>query len=396
MCGYLPRFVAITFLTLLLTACGGGGGGGIGGGDDDAAATPVLTISILDSGGVPTNDVMGNTPVTIRAVLEDGTGSSIGGQVISFSSEVGQLNPVSGTVLTGTDGVAEISLGAGTEAKAGTASASTTIDGVTILSNSVGIQSDGLEVDVSSSTLTVSFSLSTPDNSITVTRDNIGTGTITVTDANGDPVSQAIVQFSTSAGVLEPASGAVTTNSSGIATITLLAGTTAGSGLLSATVSNEVETVEAADQSFITDGTAFASIELSILSQVVARSPNPAPTSAVVGGAVVISNASPETIVATVIDAKGLPVQGVIVTFNNSGQGVLSAATDITNASGQATTNLLPGTVAGFGEITATTTVDGLVLSTPSDGSITFSTDGDGPFDGVGTSNLEIAIALVD
>tara|TARA_R110002072_G_scaffold104099_1_gene228406 strand:+ start:21338 stop:25594 length:4257 start_codon:yes stop_codon:yes gene_type:complete len=397
---HLPRYLVLSILSILLTACGGGGGGG--GGDDSAptvgggtttggggatTTTPTLTISILDNTGAATSNVSGNTPVTIRAVLLDGSGDAIGNTAVNFSSGVGQLTPATGNVLTGTDGVATISLGAGTVADAGTASATASVDGVLITSNSVGIQSDGGGTGVGSATLTVGFTFSTPDSTVNVSRSNPGTGTVTVTDSSGNGVQGAIVNFTTTAGVLNPTSGAVSTNASGVAAITLSAGTTSGSGSLSAQITSGSETVDADTINFITAGDAFATLTLSV--------PNGTTTTPT-------SNAAPVTVTATVIDAEGNPVEGAIVNFtkaNNGGSadsGVLSTLIDITNASGIATTNLLPGTVVGPGSITASTTVAGVAVAAPDANTITFQSSGDGPFDGVGTSNLNISIALLN
>ncbi|HJP50479.1 MAG TPA: Ig-like domain-containing protein, partial [Pseudomonadales bacterium] len=198
----LPRFVIITFLAMLLSACGGGGGGGLasGGTETTEETVPTLTLSILDESGVATSEVNGNTPVTVRAVLVDGNGDAVVGQVIIFTTAVGTLSPATGNALTGAGGIAEITLSAGTVADAGVVSASASIDENTITSNQVGIESDGGETDTGSLTLVVTFALTTPDDSITVSRDNAGTGTVTVTDGDGDPVDQAIVQFATTAG----------------------------------------------------------------------------------------------------------------------------------------------------------------------------------------------------
>ena len=394
---YLPRFFVLCLMTLFITACGGGGGGSDGGiivgGTDGATGggtptgTPTLTLEILDSAGNPTNNVSGNTPVTLRATLVDGNGDAVVGQVVSFDSDVGQLSPATGNVLTVAGGVATISLGAGTVADAGQASASATVDGVAVTSNTVGIQSDGGGTGVGSTALIVSFVFSTPDGSINVTRSNPGTGTVTVTDSTGAPVSNAIVNFSTNAGALLPTSGAIATNASGVASITLLAGQTPGSGTLDATISFGNETVDADPLSFVTAGDAFNTITLSI--------PSGSQTTSV-------SNAAPVPVTATVIDDTGNPVQGAIVTFTKSNpaggsadSGLLTSTIDVTNVSGVATTNLLPGTVQGSGQLTASTTVNGVAINTAATNTITFQSAGDGPFDGIGTSNLNISLALL-
>ncbi|MBV1877575.1 MAG: hypothetical protein KUG79_08030, partial [Pseudomonadales bacterium] len=348
----------------------------------ETPATPTLTLSVTNAAGANTNNVSGNTPVTVQAILLAANNAAVVGQVVTFTTGAGVLTPVSGTVLTAAGGIAEIRLTAGTVEAAANISASVEFEGNTITSNTVGIQSDGLETISGSNVLKVSaVSLSTPDNSNAVGRDNIGIASVTVTDANGNGVNQAVVTFTTNVGLLSPASGAVSTgtNATGIATITVLAGTNAGGGQINASIVSGSETITAEPVPFISLGDAVATIGLSIPSGI----PNTN-----------VSNAAPVVVTATVIDAAGAPVLGAIVNFVNNGDGVLSTTTDITNVSGQATTNLLAGTTQGFGSISASTSVAGAALSSPADGAITFATDGDAAFQGVGSSNLGLTLTV--
>lgn len=397
--GHLPRFLVLSFLTLFLTACGGGGGGsssptlgggvagggGGGGNDGGNTGTPTLTLEILDGSGAAVNTVSGNTAVTVRATLLDGAGDPIANTPVNFNSAVGILTPGTGNALTDATGVATVSLSAGTVADSGLVTATATVDGVQISpTNDIGITSDGGATGAGSATVQVTFTLTTPDGSSTISRSNPGTVTATVTDGAGASVSDAIVVLSTTAGELEDSGGSAT---GGVFTTTLRAGQTEGAGTLTATVSRGSESVDATPISFFTDGDAVATVTLTI----------PAG-----GNTTSTSQAAPVTVTATVIDEFGQPVQGAIVTFakaNNGGSadsGVLSTTIDITNASGVATTNLLPGTVSGPGSITAATTVNGNAVATANNNTITFNSAGDGPFDGIGTSNLNIAIELVD
>jgi protocatechuate 3,4-dioxygenase beta subunit/5-hydroxyisourate hydrolase-like protein (transthyretin family) len=317
--------------------------------------------------------------------LVDASGDPISGTPVNFTSTVGVLTPATGNDLTDTSGVASVELGAGTIADAGTAGATATVDGVQISSNVLGIQSDGGATGAGSATVQVSFTLTTVNGSTTVSRSNPGTATVTVTDGAGAPVSNAVVTIGSNAGVLDSAGGS--TNASGVFTTTLRAGTAAGSGSLTATVTSGSETVDATPIAFFTDGDAVSTVTLSI----------PAG-----GTTTTTSNAAPVTISATVVDDQGAPVQGAIVTFTktNAGgstdSGVLSNTIDITNASGVATTNLLAGTVAGPGSITASATVNGEAVNSAGDNTITFQSSGDGPFDGTGSSNLNIVLALLN
>ncbi|MFT7686245.1 MAG: hypothetical protein ACI9FB_001590 [Candidatus Azotimanducaceae bacterium] len=490
MSGSLLKSAFITLLTLTLAACGGGGGGGgddgaLGGGGGAAPTAPTLTLTILDANGNETNLVNGDVPVTARAVLQDGTGSAVASTVVTFITAVGALTPTSGNVLTDANGIAEIVLGAGTTADAGQITATATVAGVVVTSPAVGITSDGQGVGEGTENLVLNFELITPNNSVTISRDNIGTGSITVLDGNGNPVNQALVQFRASLGSLDPANGLVTTGADGRATVQILPGIVAGAGVLAASVTAGTEVVDANSIPYVTNGdeltitfdlstpdnsititqsntgTATVTVIDGTLSPVdqaivsfssTAGLLNPASgvvttdasgtatislsagstaeagvlsASVTVGSSIItptdisfvstgdaaaslnlsiasglqntaITNAAPQTISALVIGENGSPVQGVIITFANSGQGVLSATSDITNASGIATTNLLAGTINGFGEISATATLAGQTLTSPNDGSISFSTAGDGPFVGTGSSNLNISLSLID
>ena len=393
--GHLPRFLVLSFFTMFLAACGGGGGSSdnvplLGGGTTGdtgggATAEPTLTLEIVDGSGTATNSVSGNTAVTLRATLLDASGDPISGTPVNFTSTVGVLTPATGNDLTDTSGVATVELGAGTTADAGTVSSTATVDGVQISSNSLGIQSDGGATGAGSATVQVAFTLTTLDGSSTIGRSNPGTVTATVTDGSGAPLENAIVALGTNAGELESTGGS--TNATGVFSTILRAGTTAGSGSLTASVTSGSETVDATPITFFTDGDAVSTVTLSI----------PA------GGTTTnTSNADPVTITATVIDSEGEAVQGAIVTFTKSNaggdadSGVLSTTIDITNASGVATTNLLPGTVAGPGSITASATVNGEVVNTVAENTITFQSSGDGPFDGTGSSNLNISLELLN
>ncbi|MCB1644991.1 MAG: Ig-like domain-containing protein, partial [Pseudomonadales bacterium] len=166
--GSLPKAISIIFFSLLLTACGGGGGGGsvvspVGGGTGTTGGgtttSPTLTLSIADSTGAATNTVNGTDTITASALFVDGNGDPVSGAVITFTAEVGELIPGQGTALTNSAGIATIDIGAGTVAGAGNISATGVLDGNQIISNNVGIQTDGLGSGVGSTTYTLSLAI---------------------------------------------------------------------------------------------------------------------------------------------------------------------------------------------------------------------------------------------
>ncbi|XOV89923.1 MAG: beta strand repeat-containing protein [Pseudomonadota bacterium] len=358
-----------------------GQGAGAGG-----TTEPRLTVGLFDATGAAANTVNGSTTLTARATLVDAAGAAVPGQVVTFTitGGIGALSPTNGTALTDAAGVATVTLGAGSVPGAGTLTASSLVNTVTVQGNSIGFQTDGQSGGVGSAAFTAVLSLTTPDSSAVVSRGNEGTAAVTVLDQTGAPVPNALVVFSTNRGSFVPASGSVFTNAAGTASVTLLAGTVPGSASLNATVIAQNTSVPVDPVAYVTEGDSRASVTLSIPSGTQSTD---------------VSNSAPVVVTATVLDSRNNPVPGAIVTFSRQGQGgadagLLSSTIDITNVSGVATTTLLPGTVAGFGNITASTSVAGTSVSTLPDNTLTFNSAGDGPFPGVGTSNLSIALVL--
>lgn len=244
-------------LTLFLTACGGGGGGGDGSligpgtapgtGTTDEVVTPTLTLTVLDANGDATSQVSGNTPVTVRAQLLDSDGVPVEGEIINFTSNVGQLTPASGSILTNAEGIAEIELSAGDEETAGSVSASGSVSGVSV-SDSANIQSDGLQT-TENPELPPTLELTVLDTDGNVTNQVLGNTPVNVrvllTTSDGEPIVGELVTFSTEVGQLTPSSGTDLTDADGIATIQLGAGQIATAGRLTATSVVNGETITA-------------------------------------------------------------------------------------------------------------------------------------------------------
>lgn len=249
--GHFVKCSISILLSLLLTACGGGGGGGdnilsgsgTGTTGTGGAQTPeaTLTLMILDANGNVTNQVSGNDPVTIRATLLDGSGAPVAGEIVTFTSEVGQLSPSSGSRLTDANGVAEIQLGAGQVARAGSITANSTVVEA-LVSSSATIESDGLATTVDTGDGTINpppiITLSVLDVDGNVTNQVMGNSPVTLqvllTTSTGDPIVGEVVSFSSPVGQLTPVTGTDLTDANGLATVQLGAGQTADSGTLTA------------------------------------------------------------------------------------------------------------------------------------------------------------------
>jgi len=94
------------------------------------------------------------------------------------------------------------------------------------------------------STTAINISLQLVDASTGTTTNTITTGSpgelrITVTDSTGSPISNLFLEATSTKGILNPADGTAITNSSGIATIGLLAGSDGGAGTVTATIGSD-------------------------------------------------------------------------------------------------------------------------------------------------------------
>lgn len=117
----LRRFSFTLLLMALttLTACGGGDGSLSTGGSGGGTGTNPVVISLALSN----NNITGQAPALITATLTK-DGAVVPNTTVTFSSDIGAFSPSSGTALTNTVGVAEITLTAGNVRGAGTLIAS--------------------------------------------------------------------------------------------------------------------------------------------------------------------------------------------------------------------------------------------------------------------------------
>ena len=291
-------------------------------------------------------------PRTLTATLLD-AGTPVANEVVTFTTSLGVLDPLSGTALTDAAGQATITLAAGTVEGAGVATATV----ATGEADTLGFSSAGDGTNIGGRSLVVTIDNPSVDDA------NPRTVTATLLDA-GTPVANEVVTFTTSLGILDPTSGTALTDAAGQATITLEAGTVEGAGVVTATVA----TGEADTLGFNTagDGPVSGSLSLAIAID------NPA-----------VDDANPRTLTATLLDG-GVPVANEVVTFTAT-LGALDPAsgTALTDAAGQATITLTAGSIAGAGVATAT-------ISTGEADSLGYSSAGDST--PVGTRSLNITI----
>ena len=247
----LLRWLSILFISSLVAACGGGGSldkdTSTGGSDETEELNYVVSVQgYSQSSTDKANSVTADEPLTISAMLTN-SGAVVVGEVVNFSlnGDIGSLDPVSGTVLTNTDGVASITLTAGDTAGAGIITA-TYINGEDTYSDSFGFTSDGSESDDSSVNGTIELDVSildstgspfTADNP--VSKDNKGTVTATLLEED-EPLQGQLISFTTNyTGKITPVLGTALTDASGQASVTLSSGDSKGAGQVVATNTDE-------------------------------------------------------------------------------------------------------------------------------------------------------------
>jgi len=290
-------------------------------GDGGEVAGKVISITSSNA------TITAATPATLRATITDGN-EPVVGEVVTFTSTLGVLDPLSGTALTGTDGVATIILAAGTQKGAGLITV-TTISGE---SNTLGFSTEGDGSAEEGDSLTItSFT-----NSTSISNANPANITIHFEAANGSDLSNEVITFTSTLGVLDPITGTILTNSTGDGTISLSAGTVRGAGLLTARSSAG----DVVSQGFFTEGDSVSSgVNISLV--LTDDSGNEIEQ---------ISSISSGTITATVTGV----TKAVIVTFSTDlGTIPIQTAIAATGSSYVASVDLLAGNSLGAGTVTA-------------------------------------------
>ncbi len=337
-------------LTALLAACGGGGSGntvsGGGSGVGGTTTTPPIasTPTLVLTGS--TNAVSATTPAVLTAVLKNGSGTVLPGVVVTFataSTNFGSFFPSGGTALTDSNGIASITLNPGTTSGADSVTATAPVNGVTVTSNAFGYTSTGT---TSAARVTLTSSNST------ISSNSPATLSATVRDSSGTLVIGALVRFATQStgfATFSPAGATALTDATGVARISLLAGTQFGADTVTATATVSGVSVTSVPLGFTASGSA------SVARLSLATSSNS------------ISSSSPATLTATLVDASNTGLPNVVVTFATQGTGYgtffPSGGTALTNAAGVATISLNAGQAIGADTVTASATVNAVTVT---------------------------------
>jgi hypothetical protein len=191
-------------------------------------------------------------------------------------------------------------------------------------------------------TVQISLSLlsqSTGETTNTINTSSPGLLRIRVRDASGDALVSQLVSASTTKGTLSPEDGTAITNSSGIATISILAGNDSGAGEVTVTVSSESETI-----AFQIGSTNDSSTSEIGAIEFVSADPNTISLKGTGG----VNRQETSIVTFRVVDSDGLEVSDQEVTFSLStekGGLSLSAESAVSDSSGLVQVVVSSGTI---------------------------------------------------
>jgi adhesin/invasin len=314
------------------------------------SAVVTVTAGAVDAGqstvvATPTSMAQGGAVATITVTAKDAFGNPVGGAAVELAA-TGAGNTLSAPGLTDENGVY-------------TGTLSSTVAGEKVVSATA----DGTSI-TQTAAVTVSQVFSAALSTVAAAPGTIeaGTGsaaiTVTVRDANGDPMSGAAVELAaTGAGNTLSAPGL--TDENGVYTGTL-SSTSAGEKIVAATA----------------DGTG---ITQSAVVTVTAGAVNAGQSTVVAAPTSILQGGEMATITVTAKDAFGNPVGGAAVELAATGSGNTLSAPGLTDENG-VYTGTLSSTVAEEKTVSATATIQGVttaitqttaVLVTPSIATIT-------------------------
>lgn len=220
----LLRHLSCMMMLLTLISCGGGGSLSRDGTANDGDTTPTDDISLTLS--ISNRNVTNLEPATIIATLTNGS-NPMANEIITFTTDIAELSPLSGTARTNDLGSAEITLTAGDVRGAGTVTA--TFNDNTTETITFDTQGDDINVggDIN---ITLQLIDSSGDTTQTITSSRPGQIIATVNGISA-PV---IVTFNSTVGEI-PIPTAITDDNNQ-AIVDILAGGDLGAGTITANI----------------------------------------------------------------------------------------------------------------------------------------------------------------
>ncbi|WP_297897018.1 invasin [Shewanella sp.] len=306
-----------------------------------------LKLSLVNAQGQAITSISSAIPGVVSALYTNSSDEPLVGKVITFTSTLGKFQPESGTALTDAQGLAKIAITAGTVAGAGKIIAK--VDDTE--SEAFGFNTLGDEVvvkpiDAYSIALTITDSQGQELRNIS---HSIPGSVIATLQKDGVPTSYQTISFNlTGQGTLNPSSGTALTDLNGHASVTLVTGTNAGAGTVTASFSLENETITDSFNFEVAGDAPGGNGEANSLSIQLSNSQTGMPTTN-------ISATQPGKVTVALVDKDSTPLVGKVVSFSSTlGNFLPSQGTALTDSLGRASITLTAGSIEGAGEITAT------------------------------------------
>ena len=240
---FTARYWTLLMSALLLAmvaACGGGngsagsplGGSGSGSGTGGTTGTTTTTngsisLSITDTAGNSASVIPNSSYLTVSATVKDATNKLSPNTLVTFTvnNAAGVISPTLGTAVTNSSGVAQVTLQSGTANGAGTVTATATVGANQIASPPVAF-TNSVAASTTGGTPSLALTLVSSGTCAASTLSSSCplTASASVTDGSGNTIAPTLVTFSTTSTLasLNPSAGTALTNSSGIATVSVI------------------------------------------------------------------------------------------------------------------------------------------------------------------------------
>lgn len=206
----------------------------------------ILSLQTVDPDGEATRFLSANEPMTVIATLSDTAGETltpVGGEIVAAVSTIGLLSPDTGSTLSDDQGNAVFTLSADGVSGAGIITVTySPVNGPSLE------RSAGIEVLSTSATHGLSLQTLSPTGaeSNTITSDDPLTAIVTLTAITDDAIiSDQIVTLASDIGLVIPSSGTLLTDASGQAEFELAFASTVGAGTVTASFTNNQNTITA-------------------------------------------------------------------------------------------------------------------------------------------------------
>lgn len=313
-------------------------------------AAPTLSFNAFDAARVPLRHSSGLLPVSV--VVRSASGQALPNRVVNFTTDTALATLSGGSAVTDASGIATVSARA----------VDATITGVAVISASALVDGRSLQSSANLPLLaeapSIALTVIPAAGSSVISTTAPATVRVVVRDSSGALVPNALVSFTSQAGLgaFDIATSATSSNGEASVKLAPASASTAGADLVQATVT--VAGVVVRDEAVVQFTQTGASVRAPVLTLDLLGANGAASNT--------VSSANPLTVRATLKSSSDAPVPGQVVTFSVTRDlARTNVVTALTNQDGLAFAQLSPTTssVAGADELTAAVSVAGITLN---------------------------------